>query len=132
MLDIVTATEKSVEEWLFDKNAAEVLFAVENGQEVGFALFFQNFSTFQGKAGMYVEDVFVLPEHRRRGTGTAIFRKLAAIAVERGYGRIDWQCLDWNEPSIRFYRSLGAEPMSDWTTYRVSGDAIYNLADGVK
>ena len=132
----VAATENLLETWLFNQNdknmgnAAEVIFAVEDGQEVGFALFFQNFSTFLGRGGMYIEDVFVLPDKRGKGIGTAIFRRLAVIAVERGYGRMEWQCLDWNEPSIRFYRSLGAESLDEWAMYRVSGESLAGLANG--
>ena len=124
----VVATEELLEEWLFEKRSAEVIFAVVDNQEVGFALFFTNFSTFLGRAGLYLEDLFVLPEHRRHGVGTAILRELARIAVERGYGRFEWWCLDWNKPSIDFYRSLGAEPMSDWTVYRLADNALEGLA----
>ena len=124
----VTANEKLLEEWLFDRRAAEVLFAVADGTEVGFALFFANFSTFLGKAGLYLEDLYVLPEHREHGIGTALLRELASIAVSRGYGRFELSCLDWNTPSIGFYCSLGAEAMSDWTTYRITGDALNKLA----
>lgn len=128
MLDRVIATESLLEDWLFEKHVGEVIFTVEDGREVGFALFFPNFSTFLGQAGLYIEDLFVLPESRKRGIGTAILRELAAIAVGRGYGRMDWQCLNWNTPSIEFYCSLGAEPQSDWTTYRMSGDKLNKLA----
>ena len=124
----VTATVEQIEEWLFDKRAAEVLFAIVEGNEVGFALFFPNFSTFLGKAGLYLEDIYVLPEYRGRGIGKAMLRELARIAVKRGYGRFELSCLDWNTPSIEFYRSIGAEAMSDWTTYRITGDALNNLA----
>lgn len=96
---------------------------------VGFALFFHNFSTFLGRAGLYLEDLYVKPEYRGKGYGKAILKKLAAIAVERGCGRLEWWCLDWNQPSIDFYRSLGAEPMSDWTVYRVTGDTLKQLAE---
>jgi GNAT superfamily N-acetyltransferase len=130
LLDQVTATEALLEEWLFEKHTAEVMFAVEDGREVGYALFFPNFSTFLGRAGLYLEDLFVLPESRGRGIGTAIFRELAALAVRRGYGRVNWECLNWNEPSIAFYRSLGAQPQNAWTTYRLSGDALADLAKG--
>ena len=116
----VVATEDLLSEWLFDKHTAEVLFAVVEGQEVGFALFFSSFSTFLGRAGMYLEDIYVGPEHRGHGIGTSMFRELARIAAERGYGRFEWACLDWNTPAIELYRKLGAEPMSDWTTYRLS------------
>lgn len=128
MADQVVADEATLEEWLFDRQKAEVLFAVLEGREVGFALFFHNFSTFLGRAGLYLEDLFVLPEYRGRGVGRAILRRLAALAVERGCGRLEWWCLDWNEPSIAFYRSLGAEPMSDWTVYRIAGQTLRDLA----
>lgn len=125
----VVATPELLEEWVFDKGKAEVIFAVEDGKEVGFALFFHNFSTFLGRAGIYLEDLFVLPEYRGRGFGKALLSALAAIAVERGCGRLEWWCLDWNSPSIAFYKSLGAVPMSDWTTYRVTGDTLTALAE---
>ena len=129
MLDQVVADEATLGDQLFHKKNAEVLFALENGEEVGFAPFFHNFSTFLGRSGLYLEDLFVLPEHRGKGYGRAILQKLAAIAVERGCGRLEWWCLDWNKPSIDFYRSLGAEPMSDWTVYRLTGDTLKNLAE---
>lgn len=128
MADQVVADEATLEEWIFDRQKAEVLFAMLEGKEVGFALFFHNFSTFLGRAGLYLEDLFVLPEYRGRGVGRAILRRLAALAVERRCGRLEWWCLDWNEPSISFYRSLGAEPMSDWTVYRIAGDTLQDLA----
>lgn len=130
MLDEVVADEATLEEWLFDKKKAEVIFAMEEGTEAGFALFFHNFSTFLGRAGIYVEDVFVKPEYRGKGCGKAIFRELARIAVERKCGRLEWWCLDWNKPSIDFYLSLGAEPMKDWTVYRIAGDTLASLAGG--
>ena len=129
MLDQVVADEATLADQLFRKKNAEVLFALEDGKEVGFALFFHNFSTFLGRSGLYLEDLFVLPEHRGKGYGKAILQKLATIAVERGCGRLEWWCLDWNKPSIDFYRSLGAEPMSDWTVYRLTGDTLKNLAE---
>lgn len=129
MLDEVVADEAMLEEWLFDKQKAEVIFAVVDGSEVGFALFFHNFSTFLGRAGIYLEDLYVRPEYRGMGYGKAILKKLASIAVERGCGRLEWWCLDWNKPSIDFYLSLGAEPMSDWTVYRIAGDTLRQLAD---
>ena len=130
MADQVVADEATLEEWLFDRQKAEVIFAVLEGREVGFALFFHNFSTFLGRAGLYLEDLFVLPEYRNRGVGKAILRRLAALAVERRCGRLEWWCLNWNAPSIAFYRSLGAEPMSDWTVYRIAGDTLRALAKG--
>ena len=129
MLDQVVADEDTLADQLFRKKNAEVLFALENGKEVGFALFFHNFSTFLGRSGLYLEDLFVLPEHRGKGYGKAILQRLAAIARERDCGRMEWWCLDWNKPSIDFYRSLGAEPMSDWTVYRLTGDTLKNLAE---
>ena len=125
----VVATEKLLCEWVFDKQKAEVIFAVEDGMEVGFALFFHNFSTFLGRAGIYLEDLYVKPEYRGRGFGKALIKRLAAIAKERGCGRLEWWCLDWNKPSIDFYLSLGAQPMNDWTVYRVAGDALAALAE---
>ena len=129
MLVQVVADEDTLADQLFRKKNAEVLFALENGKEVGFALFFHNFSTFLGRSGLYLEDLFVLPEHRGKGYGKAILQKLASIALERGCGRMEWWCLDWNKPSIDFYRSLGAEPMSDWTVYRLTGETLKNLAE---
>lgn len=128
MLDEVIADESTIEEWIFDKQKAEVIFAVAEGREVGFALFFHNFSTFLGRAGIYLEDLFVFPEYRGRGYGKALLKRLAAIAVERKCGRLEWWCLDWNKPSINFYLSLGAEPMSDWTVYRITGDTLLELS----
>ena len=128
MSDDVIADESILETWIFDKQKAEVLFAVVDGTEVGFALFFHNFSTFLGRAGLYLEDLFVMPEYRGKGYGKALLKKLASIAVERGCGRLEWWCLDWNQPSIDFYLSLDAEPMSDWTVYRIAGDTLQNLA----
>lgn len=129
MLDQVVADEATLEEWIFDRKKAEVLFALVEGQEVGFALFFHNFSTFLGRAGLYLEDLFVLPAYRGKGCGKALLKRLAAIAVERGCGRMEWWCLDWNQSSIDFYRAMGAEPMSDWTVYRLAGDTLGHLAE---
>lgn len=124
----VVATRETLNEWLFERKAAEVLFLMEGDKEIGYCLYFTNFSTFQGRAGLYLEDVFVLPEYRGRGYGKATLRELARIAVDRGYGRMEWACLDWNEPSIKFYRSLGAQPMDEWTVYRLSGDTLSLMA----
>ena len=129
MSDEVVADEKTLEEWIFDKEKAEVIFALEGEKAGGFALFFHNFSTFLGRAGIYLEDLFVLPEYRGKGYGKALLKKLAAITVERGCGRLEWCCLDWNKPSIDFYLSLGAKPLSDWTTYRVTGKTLSELAE---
>ena len=128
MADQVVATEALLRDWLFEKRAAKVIFAMEGEKEVGFALYFHNFSTFLGRAGIYLEDLFVRPEHRGRGCGKALLKKLAAIAVERGCGRLEWWCLDWNQPSVDFYLSLGAEPMKDWTVYRITGETLTELA----
>lgn len=128
MLGEVVADEATLKEWIFRKQKAEVLFVLADGREVGFALFFHNFSTFLGRAGLYLEDLYVKPEYRGRGYGKAILKKLAAIAVERGCGRLEWWCLDWNKPSIDFYLSLGAQPMEDWTVYRITGDTLTSLA----
>lgn len=125
----VVANETTLEEWIFDKKKAEVLFAVADGKEIGFALFFHNFSTFLGRAGLYLEDLYVKPEYRERGYGKAILKYLASIAVERGCGRLEWWCLDWNKPSIDFYLSLGAEPMTDWTVYRIAGKTLKELSE---
>ena len=129
MLDQVVADEATLADQLFQKKNAEVLFALENGREVGFALFFHNFSTFLGRSGLYLEDLYVRPDCRGKGYGKAILQKLASIAVERGCGRLEWWCLDWNKPSIDFYLSLGAEPMSGWTVYRLTVDTLKNLAE---
>lgn len=128
MLSEVVADEATLKEWIFRKQKAGVLFVLADGREVGFALFFHNFSTFLGRAGLYLEDLYVKPEYRGRGYGKAILKKLAAIAVERGCGRLEWWCLDWNRPSIDFYLSLGAQPMEDWTVYRITGDTLTSLA----
>lgn len=129
MSDDVVATEELLCEWIFDKQKAEVIFALEDGVEVGFALFFHNFSTFLGRAGIYLEDLFVKEAYRGRGHGKALLCALARIARERGCGRLEWSCLDWNKPSIDFYLSLGANPMTEWSVYRATGDALNALAD---
>lgn len=125
----VIATTALLEEWIFEKQKAEVIFALnKDNREVGFALFFHNFSTFLGRAGIYLEDLFVKPEYRGQGYGKGLLQELGKIAVARGCGRLEWWCLDWNQPSIDFYRSLEAEAMSDWTVYRIAGDTLQNLA----
>ena len=129
MSDEVVASEATLTEWIFEKKKAEVIFAMEKGVEVGFALFFHNFSTFVGRAGIYLEDLYVKPEYRGKGYGKALLKRLAQIAVERKCGRMEWSCLNWNQPSIDFYLSLGAIPMSDWTVYRVAGDTLKQLAE---
>ena len=127
MSDQVIATEELLREWIFEKEKAEVLFVCEGSKEVGFALFFHNFSTFLGRAGIYLEDLFVLPEYRGKGYGKAMLKKLAQITVERGCGRLEWSCLDWNKPSIGFYVSLGASPLDDWTIYRLTGETLEEM-----
>lgn len=129
LLDEVVATEELLNEWLFDKEKAEVLLVEEHGIPVGSALFFHNFSTFLGRAGIYLEDLYIQPQYRNKGYGKATLQKLAQITVERGCGRLEWSCLDWNRPSIDFYLSLGAVPMEEWTTYRLSGETLTALAE---
>jgi GNAT superfamily N-acetyltransferase len=126
----VVATEELLREALFGgRPYAEVVLACLNGEPVGFALFFHNFSTFVGRAGIYLEDLYVRPEARGHGVGRRLLTWLAATAVSRGCGRLEWAVLDWNEPSIRFYRNLGAVALDDWTTYRVTGPALNQLAE---
>ncbi len=125
----VVATEDLLRDHLFGEHpAAEVLIGELDGEPAGFALFFHNFSTFLGRPGIYLEDLYVRPEHRGHGIGRALLIRLGQIAQERECGRLGWSVLDWNEPSIGFYKSLGAVPMDDWTVYRVTGDALDDLA----
>jgi GNAT superfamily N-acetyltransferase len=130
MLDQVVATEEILRDSLFEQKAAEVLIGEYEGEAVSFALFFHNFSTFIGRSGLYLEDVYVKPEMRKKGIGKAVLSTLAQIALERNCGRFEWSCLDWNEPSINFYKKLGAVPMDQWTVYRVSGESLERLAKG--
>lgn len=131
MTDQVTATVETLEEWLFTRNMAEVFFILDDdANEIGYMLFFHTFSTFLGKAGIHIEDLYIRPEFRGKGYGKAAFREIARIAAERGCERLEWVCLDWNKPSIDFYLSLGAVPLDEWTDYRLSGDALKNLAGG--
>ena len=129
MGDEVVATEELLKEWIFEQKKAEVIFPMEDGEEIGFALFFHNFSTFQGRAGLYLEDLYIKPESRGKGYGKKTLAQLAKIAVERKCGRLDWVCLDWNHPSIEFYLSLGAKPMDGWTIYRLEGDSLEGMAE---
>ncbi len=129
MLDAVEADEATLEHMLFDEHRAEVIFAMDGEKEVGFALYFYNFSTFVGRSGLYLEDLFVWPEYRGKGYGKALLLELAHIAHQRRCGRMEWVCLNWNEPSIRFYKSLGAVPMDEWTTYRLTEDKIAKLVN---
>lgn len=128
LLDEVVATEDLLKEWIFEKEKAEVIFPLYDGKEVGFALFFHNFSTFLGRSGIYLEDLFVLEEYRNKGLGKATLKQLAKITVERGCGRLEWSCLDWNKPSIDFYLSLKAVPMEGWSVYRLTGESLKSLA----
>ena len=124
MSDQVVATEELLEEQMFDRGKAKALFVMEDGKEVGFALYFCNFSTFRGRAGLYLEDLYVYPEYRGKGYGKALLSKLAQMAADSGCERMEWWCLDWNRPSIEFYKSLGAIPMDEWTVYRLTGDEL--------
>ena len=126
-LSEVVATEKDLEKWIFDKNQAEVIFALEDGKEIGFALFFLSFSTYLGNVNLHLEDLFIDPESRGKGYGKALLKKLANIVVERGYGRFEWTCLSWNKPSIDFYLALGAT-QKDWNVFHLTGDALKKLA----
>jgi GNAT superfamily N-acetyltransferase len=129
LADAVVFDEEQLRRSLFgERPFAEVLIAEDAGQAVGFALFFHNFSTFLGRPGIYLEDLFVKPEHRGGGFGRALLKRLAEIAVERDCGRMEWAVLDWNEPSIGFYKKLGARPNDEWTVFRLTGDALRNLA----
>ena len=125
--DQVVATAELLEVWIFDKKKAEVILAVEDGKDVGFALFFHNFSTFLGRAGIYLEDLYIMPKYRGKGYGKALLKELASTALKRGCGRLDWSCLDWNQPSIDFYLSVGAQPLEDWTVYRLSGESLREM-----
>jgi GNAT superfamily N-acetyltransferase len=125
----VVMTEALLDKALFgERQYAEVLLAEEDGRPVGFALFFHNFSTFLGRPGIYLEDLFVLPEHRGSGIGRTLLAHVAHLAVERGCGRLEWSVLDWNRDAIGFYERLGARPNSDWTVYRLTGEALTGLA----
>ena len=126
----VVLSEENVRQHLFgERRYCEVLLAEDDGRTVGFALFFHNYSTFLGKPGIYLEDLFVEPDYRGRGHGKALLRALARLAAERGCGRLEWSVLNWNEPAIRFYEALGAVPMKEWTVFRLAGDALTKLAD---
>jgi len=127
----VAATEKSLRESLFGaKRVAEVVIGYAGSEPAGFAVFFHNYSTFLGRPGIYLEDLFVVPDWRRRGLGTQLLSHIARTAVARKCGRLEWSVLDWNKPAIDFYKKLGAQPMDEWTVYRVTGNALEKLASG--
>ena len=126
--DEVVADEATLRHSLFEERSAEVVFAEEDGVVIGFALFFHNFSTFVGRKGLYLEDLFVLPEKRGLGYGKALLQHLAKLALKRHCGRMEWVCLDWNQPSIDFYKSIGAVPMEDWTIYRLTEEKLKEFA----
>jgi GNAT superfamily N-acetyltransferase len=129
LLPSVTATEATLRTFLFGPNpAAEVVIGWADGEPAGFALYFQSFSTFVGRPGLYLEDLFVRPDWRGRGLGRRLLAHLARVAVDRGYGRMEWSVLDWNEPALAVYRKIGATPMSEWTVQRLTGDALQALA----
>ncbi|MDR1587790.1 MAG: GNAT family N-acetyltransferase [Treponema sp.] len=127
LLDMVEATEEDLRDCLFEKKMAELIICEYDGRPAGFALFFHNFSTFLGRPGIYIEDLFVRPEFRGRGLGKLLLEFIAETAVKRNCGRLEWACLNWNEPSIKFYKSQGARPLSEWTSYRVAGEQLRAL-----
>lgn len=129
MLEQVVATEELLREWVFEKQSAKVIIGELDGVPVGFSLFFHNFSTFMGRAGLYIEDIFVWPEYRGKGFGKALFLYLAKLAHDEGCGRMEWCCLDWNQPSIDFYRSMGARSMDGWSTYRLTKEQLKELSE---
>jgi GNAT superfamily N-acetyltransferase len=128
LLDQMRATVDSIKKYVFEEKKAEVVIAEYDGEPAGFALFFYNFSTFLGRPGLYIEDLFVKPSFRGKGLGKLLLAFIARLAAERNCGRLEWACLDWNEPSIAFYKSQGARPLSEWTCYRVTGDELKALA----
>ncbi|MFA6755429.1 MAG: GNAT family N-acetyltransferase [Bacilli bacterium] len=125
--DQVKANKEDLKKWIFDKQLVHVLLCEENKKDIGYVVYFYNFSTFTGKAGLYLEDLYLLPEYRHKGYGTYIFKELANIALNNGCARFEWVCLNWNEPSKEFYKKMGAKPMSDWTTYRLDEEGIIKL-----
>ena len=129
LLDTVEIKEADLKKHLFEKKLIEVVIGEYDGKPAGFALFFYNFSTFLGRLGIFIEDIFVKPEFRGKGLGKFFFSFLAKIAVQRNCGRLEWACLNWNKPSIEFYKNQGARPLDEWTTYRITGDGINKLAE---
>jgi len=128
LLNMVEVEEIKLQKYIFKEKMVEVIIAEYDDKPAGFALFFNNFSTFLGKPGIYIEDLFVKPEFRGKGLGKHLLTYLAKLVKERNYGRLEWACLNWNEPSIKFYKSQGAKPMDEWTVYRVSGENLAMLA----
>ena len=132
MQDLVVADEKLIEKWLFDENAAKVIIAEYGGKAAGFCLYFTTYSTFVGRAGIHLEDLYVKPEFRKKGIGKRLISELAGICREKGYGRLEWCCLDWNEPAREFYKSLGAKELGEWINFRVDGAALEKLSQTEK
>jgi GNAT superfamily N-acetyltransferase len=132
LLNEVVATEEILYDSLFVRKKAEVVIGEYDGKPIGFALFFHNFSTFLGKPGIYLEDLYIKPEMRGKGLGKTMLCFLGNLAIERNCGRLEWWCIDWNEPSIKFYREMGAKPMDEWTVYRVDGEALNELSSNFK
>jgi GNAT superfamily N-acetyltransferase len=130
LLDKVEADEAGLRKYIFAEKTVEVIIGEYDGKPAGFALFFHNFSTFLGRPGIYIEDLFVKPEFRGKGLGKIIFSFLARLALERNCGRLEWACLNWNEPSIQFYKSQGGQPLDEWTTYRITGGGLKKMAEG--
>ena len=129
MPEACLATDELIEQSIFERGEAQVLMAEYDGKVAGFSLYFYNYSTWMARKGLYLEDLFVYPEMRGKGIGKALILQLAKIAAKEGCGRFEWCCLDWNEPSIQFYKSLGAKPMDEWTIYRLEGEALSKLAE---
>jgi len=127
--DMVVADAETLREWIFTRDKAKVLFVMLDGVEAGFALYFYNFSTFLGRAGLYIEDLYIKPDYRGKGCGKALFKEIVRIADLEGLGRVEWWCLDWNTPSIDFYKKFGAEAMDEWTVYRLSGETLKHHAE---
>ena len=128
MEDKVVIAENTLRKWLFEEKKVEVIFVLEDNKEIGFALFFYVYSTFSGRSGLFIEDLFVKPEYRKKGYGKALLKQLASIALKKGCQKLDWLCLNWNKPSIDFYLSLGAQPLNEWTKYQITDEALKNLA----
>lgn len=125
----VVATQGLLTKWLFDEKKAESLLAFENGLPIGFALYFTSFSTFLGRPGIYLEDLYIMPEARGKGYGKSLLARLAKMVIDRGYGRLEWSCLNWNKPSIQFYLSIGATPLDGWSVYRLTDEDLTALAE---